>query len=274
MREINEERSERGGGAASGGRRRRRAAGRDRRGVGERNAEGEQKRAQGRPPDGSATGSAAARRALRGAVRVPSREPEGGNGDGERRREPQRQRCGRPEDAVTLRREGAARIERKDMIREVPLQDAATLETELGALQRRRQRLGSRNGSLRRTAVFEEGSDADVTTISYRTFTFPRNPGKIAVTTETRLATARCPEYGPIHQNLGLAEAGHSGRRMLLRRGRQKSIHCAGGADAAIHGRSAADPRHGGGGRLPCRPADGQDRGTARCCATRRNSPS
>lgn len=47
----------------------------------------------------------------------------------------------RPEDAVTLRREGTTRIEQKDRIREVPLQDAATLETELSALQRRRQRL-------------------------------------------------------------------------------------------------------------------------------------
>lgn len=45
-----------------------------------------------------------------------------------------------------------------------------------------------------------------MTTMSYKTFTFPHNPEKITVTTETRLATAHCPEYGPIHQNLGLAK--------------------------------------------------------------------
>lgn len=44
-----------------------------------------------------------------------------------------------------------------------------------------------------------------MTTMSYKTFTFPHNPEKITVTTETRIATAHCPEYGPIHQNLGLA---------------------------------------------------------------------
>ena len=44
-----------------------------------------------------------------------------------------------------------------------------------------------------------------MTTMSFKTFTFPHNPEKITVTTETRIATAHCPEYGPIHQNLGLA---------------------------------------------------------------------
>ena len=42
--------------------------------------------------------------------------------------------------------------------------------------------------------------------MSYKTFTFPHNPERIAVTTETRIATAHCPEYGPIHQNLGIAK--------------------------------------------------------------------
>lgn len=53
-----------------------------------------------------------------------------------------------------------------------------------------------------------------MTTMSYKTFTFPHNPEKITVTTETRLATAHCPEYGPIHQNLGLA------RRVIRAEGR------------------------------------------------------
>ena len=44
-----------------------------------------------------------------------------------------------------------------------------------------------------------------MTTMSFKTFTFPHNPERITVTTETRIATAHCPEYGPIHQNLGLA---------------------------------------------------------------------
>ena len=44
-----------------------------------------------------------------------------------------------------------------------------------------------------------------MTTMSFKTFTFLHNPEKITVTTETRIATAHCPEYGPIHQNLGLA---------------------------------------------------------------------
>ena len=42
--------------------------------------------------------------------------------------------------------------------------------------------------------------------MSYKTFTFPHNPERITVTTETRIATAHCPEYGPIHQNLGIAK--------------------------------------------------------------------
>ena len=46
-----------------------------------------------------------------------------------------------PEAAVSLRREGTTRVEQKTVVREVPLQDAATLETELSALQRRQQRL-------------------------------------------------------------------------------------------------------------------------------------
>ena len=44
--------------------------------------------------------------------------------------------------------------------------------------------------------------------MSYKTFTFPHNPERITVTTETRIATAHCPEYGPIHQNLGIAKRG------------------------------------------------------------------
>ena len=46
-----------------------------------------------------------------------------------------------PEAAASLRREGTTRVEKKTVVREVPLQDAATLETELSALQRRQQRL-------------------------------------------------------------------------------------------------------------------------------------
>ena len=46
-----------------------------------------------------------------------------------------------PETAATLRREGTTRVEQKTVVREVPLQDTATLETELSALQRRQQRL-------------------------------------------------------------------------------------------------------------------------------------
>lgn len=42
--------------------------------------------------------------------------------------------------------------------------------------------------------------------MNYKTFTFPHNPERITVTTETRIATAHCPEYGPIHQNLGIAK--------------------------------------------------------------------
>ena len=45
-----------------------------------------------------------------------------------------------------------------------------------------------------------------MTTMSFKTFTFPHNPEKITVTTETHIATAHCPEYGPIHQNLGQRE--------------------------------------------------------------------
>ena len=46
-----------------------------------------------------------------------------------------------PEAAASLRREGTTHTEQKTVIREVPLQDTATLETELSALQRRQQRL-------------------------------------------------------------------------------------------------------------------------------------
>ena len=92
-----------------------------------------------------------------------------------------------PEAAASLRREGNTRLEEKAVIREIPLQDTATLETELSALQRRQRRRPS------------------MTTMSFKTFTFPHNPERITVTTETRIATAHCPEYGPIHQNLGLA---------------------------------------------------------------------
>lgn len=51
-----------------------------------------------------------------------------------------------------------------------------------------------------------------MTTMSYKTFLFPHNPETITVTTQSRIATAHCPEYGPVHQNLGLAR-GSSGRR-------------------------------------------------------------
>lgn len=50
--------------------------------------------------------------------------------------------------------------------------------------------------------------------MSYKTFTFPHNPETITVTTQTRIATAHCPEYGAIHQNLGL------GRRCIRAEGR------------------------------------------------------
>ena len=46
-----------------------------------------------------------------------------------------------PEAAASLRREGNTRLEEKAVIREIPLQDSATLETELSALQRRQLRL-------------------------------------------------------------------------------------------------------------------------------------
>lgn len=46
-----------------------------------------------------------------------------------------------PEAAVSLHREGNIRTEEKAVIREIPLQDTATLETELSALQRRQLRL-------------------------------------------------------------------------------------------------------------------------------------
>ena len=42
--------------------------------------------------------------------------------------------------AASLRREGNIRTEEKAVIREIPLQDTATLETELSALQRRQLR--------------------------------------------------------------------------------------------------------------------------------------
>ena len=47
----------------------------------------------------------------------------------------------RPEAAAGLRREGSPQPEVKAVLREIPLQDAATLETELSALQRRQLRL-------------------------------------------------------------------------------------------------------------------------------------
>ncbi len=46
-----------------------------------------------------------------------------------------------PEAAAGLRREGNTRLEEKTVIREISLQDTATLETELSALQRRQLRL-------------------------------------------------------------------------------------------------------------------------------------
>ena len=45
-----------------------------------------------------------------------------------------------PEAAASLRREGNTRLEEKVVIREIPLQDTATLETELSTLQRRQLR--------------------------------------------------------------------------------------------------------------------------------------
>ena len=59
-----------------------------------------------------------------------------------------------------------------------------------------------------------------MTTMSYKTFLFPYNPETITVTTQSRIATAHCPEYGPVHQNLGLA------RRVIRAQG------CFYGADA------------------------------------------
>ena len=50
--------------------------------------------------------------------------------------------------AASLRRESSTRLEEKAVIREIPLQDSATLETELSALQRRQ---------LRRAAVLRGG---------------------------------------------------------------------------------------------------------------------
>lgn len=47
--------------------------------------------------------------------------------------------------------------------------------------------------------------------MSYKTFTFPHNPAKITVTAQSRIATAHCPEYGPVHQNLGPARRVISG---------------------------------------------------------------
>lgn len=46
-----------------------------------------------------------------------------------------------PEGAAAVRRQGAPRTEQRTVVREIPLQDAATLETEWSALQRRRLRM-------------------------------------------------------------------------------------------------------------------------------------
>ena len=46
-----------------------------------------------------------------------------------------------PEAAAPIKREVTARLEQKSVVREIPLQDMATLETELSALQRRQLRL-------------------------------------------------------------------------------------------------------------------------------------
>ena len=108
-----------------------------------------------------------------------------------------------PEAAASLRREGNTRLEEKAVIREIPLQDSATLETELSALQRRQLRLAPEMDRCGEPLYWEE--EPSMTTMSFKTFTFPHNPERITVTTETRIATAHCPEYGPIHQNLGLA---------------------------------------------------------------------
>lgn len=108
-----------------------------------------------------------------------------------------------PEAAASLRREGSTRLEEKAVIREIPLQDTATLETELSALQRRQLRWPRRWTAAASRCT--ERRKPSMTTMSFKTFTFPHNPERITVTTETRIATAHCPEYGPIHQNLGLA---------------------------------------------------------------------
>lgn len=55
-------------------------------------------------------------------------------------------------------REGNTRLEEKAVIREIPLQDSATLETELSALQRRQLRLAPEMDPLRRAAVLRGGN--------------------------------------------------------------------------------------------------------------------
>ena len=42
-------------------------------------------------------------------------------------------------------------------------------------------------------------------TMSFKTFTFPRNPETVEITTKNMISTAHCPEYGPVHQHLGPA---------------------------------------------------------------------
>lgn len=36
--------------------------------------------------------------------------------------------------------------------------------------------------------------------MSYKTFTFPQNPTKIEITVQNLIATAYCPQYGPLQQ--------------------------------------------------------------------------
>lgn len=116
------------------------AAGRDRRGAGDRGGNGEQKghrdacRAAERP--------AAPPRGILCAVLRGCRHGSWKGGAVMAQEVKTTAEAARnPEAAASLRREGTTRVEQKTVVREVPLQDVATLETELSALQRRQQRL-------------------------------------------------------------------------------------------------------------------------------------
>ena len=60
-----------------------------------------------------------------------------------------------PEAAASLRREGSTRLEEKAVIREIPLQDTTTLETERPAAPP--AAAGPGDGPLRRAAVLRGG---------------------------------------------------------------------------------------------------------------------